>query len=737
LNTPIPGQMPMGAPASPGTSPQGDMPFQPQQMPLTPPEPPEQSPEDLQEDQQERDYVKELQRVNIAEKLDDEELEEISTEVKRGYESDLSSMKDWLDANKEWSKLARQVKEEKTFPWPGASNIKYPLISTAALQFSARAYPSLVPADKKVVGTRVYGADPSGEKRKKADRIATFMSWQVTEDMPQWEEEMDKLLIMNPVLGQSYKKTYFCPIQEKNESYLVYPENFVTDYWTRDLCTSMRYSEIIPMTEQDIIEHQLRDYFLDVDLGEPTGDKAPNNADQKSNDTRDYTTPYTIIETHTWLDLDEDELREPYIVWWELNSGKILRIQARFTAKDIKINDDHEVVGYKAKNYYTKFGFIPNPDGSFFDLGFGHLLGPINEAVNSIINQLVDSGTLQNLQGGFIAKGLRLNMADTTWIPGQWKAVNATGDDLRKQIVPLPTKEPAPVLFQLLGMLVQSGKELASVAEIFTGKMPGQNTPATTTQATIEQGMKVFTAIYKRLYRSLDEEFKKLFELNETYLNPETYAAVLDEPVGPEDFDKDEFDIVPAADPTATTQGEKMQKAQVVMQLLSTGLIDPTKAVMRFLDAAEIPNWQELIPGMAETGKPMPPQQAPDPKLEAIKAKQETDNMRAQNDIKVQDMKMQMAQQSEATKLQMKQEAQQVELEGKRQAMVLKAQSERQKQDIFSADARQKMIQGLLDGRQKLNHKEQVHQQKLRQTKEVQSSKRSQRKTSTTGGKTR
>ena len=149
----------------------------------------------------------------------------------------------------------------------------------------------------------------------------------------------------------------------------------------------------------------------------------------------------------------------------------------------------------------------------FYDLGFGRLLGPLNNSANTIINQLVDAGSLSNLQSGFIGKGLRIKMGETKFVPGEWKAVNATGDDIKKQIFALPVREPSDVLFKLLDLLLKSGKELASVAEIFVGKMPGQNTPATTTMATIEQGMKVFTSVYKRVYRSLASEFKKYTNL--------------------------------------------------------------------------------------------------------------------------------------------------------------------------------------------------------------------------------
>lgn len=723
---PLQGMMP-----NQGTSPMGEAPYQPAQVPLTPPE---QEPPESEDEQQEREQEVELHRQNIAEKIDDDKLAALGSECKTGFETDLDSMKEWLTANEEWSKLARQVKEEKTFPWPGASNIKYPLISTAALQFSARAYPALIPADKKLVKTRVIGKDPSGQKRQKADRISTYMSWQFTEDMDRWEEEMDKLLIMNAVVGQTYKKTYYDPSCEKIVSRLVYAENFIIDKWARSIEQCERYSEIHLMTQQQVKELQLREYFLDIDLGIPTG-RVDDNSDRNPN-TIDFTTPYEIIEQHTWADLDpkgNEGFREPYIIWFERNSGKILRIQARFDAEGIKVDKDNKVVGYDAKCYYTKFGFIPNPDGSFLDIGFGHLLGPINEAVNSNINQLTDAGTINNLQAGFIAKGLRLNMADKTWKPGEWKSVNATGDDLRKQIVPLPSKEPSPVLFQLLGMLIQAGKELASVAEIFTGKMPGQNTPATTTQATIEQGMKVFTAIYKRIYRSLDEEFKKVFYLNQYYLNPETYVRVLDESIGPDDFDDDTFDIQPTADPTATTQGEKLQKASVLMQLMGTGILDPMKVMIRVLEANEIPAWQELIPGMAETGQPAPPQPKPDPKMLAQQQAAKIQEQQAQAQDQRDERKMQMELSSDAAKLQMKQQEHVMDMQNKQEMHQLEAQGKQALNEVFMAEAKNKAVTSALEGHQKLTQKDAEHKQKLQQMKET--AKSSPKQTSKSGKK--
>lgn len=729
------GQQQMGAAPSPGTSGQPMPQFEVPQVPLEPamPEMPD------EDEAQERETEIALNKVNLAEDKDEDELRAISMECKRGFQSDAESMNGWLTEIAEWSKLARQVREQKTFPWPDASNIKYPLISTAALQFSARAYPTLVPADGKLVKTRVYGKDPTGEKAKKGDRIATYMSWQLVEEIPHWEEEMDKLLIMNAVVGQTYKKTYYDPTTEKIQSCLVYPENFVIDYWARSIESCMRYSEIHEMTKQEIEEYVRREYFLDVELGTPTGNKAipqseKPNSQQKS--VNDFTTPYQIIEQHTWLDLDGDGLREPYMVWFEYESGKILRIQVRYSPDDI-YTKGKKVLGFKPHCHYTKFGFIPNPDGSFFDMGFGHLLGPLNEAVNTNINQLTDSGTLNNLQAGFISKGLRIKMADTTWHPGEWKAVNATADDLRKQIVPLPSKEPSNVLFQLLNLLITSGKELASVAEIFVGKMPGQNTPATTTMASIEQGMKVFTAVYKRIYRSLTSEYKKIFYLNSYYLDPKTYGKVLDEPINPEDFNDDEYDVCPSADPTATTQTEKLVKAQGLMELLGTGLIDPQKVIMRVLQAQEQPNWEELIPGLQQTGQPTPPQEKPDPKVEAIRMKAETDARLGEARVAELQKKSELEQRSKEAELAMKQQDHAEERQHKMQMAQLETRAQVQKDNIFLAQAQNKAATEAVANKQKLVHNELSHKQKLQQSKETAKSKQSQNKSSRSGKKTR
>jgi chaperonin GroES len=576
---------------------------------------------------QEKPLAALLESVNIADKLDKTEegkqkLRDIGSEASRGFETDLDSRKDWEKHVDEWTKLARQAVEPKTWPWPRASNIKYPILSTAALQFAARAYPSLLPSDGMVVKARAIGKDPDGAKSKVAEAVSTYMSFQLLEEMDGWEEEMDKLLIMLPIVGTMFKKTYWDSLCETNVSTIIMPKNLVVNYWTRTLRDSERISEILEVSARKVKERQQTGMWLDVDLGSAPQPEINSIIGEKSYapPSVDSTTPYTIIEQHTYLDLDDDGYKEPYIVTFHKESHKVLRIAARFDDTTIKMDEDGKIKKIDAIQYYTKFGFIPNPDGSFYDIGFGVLLGPINESVNTLINQLVDAGTLNNLQSGFLGKGLRLRMGETRFQPGEWKVVNSTGDDLKKQIVPMPSKEPSNVLFQLMGSLITSGKELASIAEIFTGKMPGQNTPATTTMATVEQGMKVFTAVYKRLYRALTEEFKKIARLNELYLNPQTYVEVVGMEVGPDDFKMSAHKIYPGADPTAVSQTEKLLKAQGLMELMPLGILDPVKVGLRILEAQEQPNFQELLnPEVAKTGQPPAP--PPDPKVLESQAK--------------------------------------------------------------------------------------------------------------------
>lgn len=664
---------------------------------------------DVQE-QQEREIDKILQSKNIAESLTEEKLNKIGSTLKYQFEIDLNSRKEWENSIDEWTKLAMQVREDKSFPWNKASNVKYPLISTAAMQFAARAYPSLVPSDGKVVKAIVIGNDPDGVKQDKADRVAMYMSYQVMHELCDWEEDMDRMLMMLPIVGTVFKKTFYSNADEKIKSYLISPKNLVVNYWARTLEDAERVSEIIEMPKRILQERKNQKIFLDKELPDPTSNQFVNLPLSNYN-VSDEAIPYTLVESHTFLDLDDDGYTEPYIVTFDRKSGTVLRIVARFTQDGIKEDDKRKITSIKPTQYYTKFSFVPNPDGSFYDIGFGTLLGPLNEAINTHINQLTDAGTLSNLQSGFIGKGLRLKMGDQRFQPGEWKPVNATADDLRKQIVPLPTKEPSKVLFELMTALITSGKELASVAEIFTGKMPGQNTPATTTMASVEQGMKVFTAVYKRIFRSLGKEFKKIYELNETYLDPNTYVQVLDSTIGPDDFNDSDYDVCPGADPNAVSSSEKMQKAQALLELLPTGILDPVEVIRRVLVAQEQPNYEKLFTQQVQqTGAPPPPQ--PDPKVLELQMKGQMETQKMQMQSQMNQQKMELESRDKQQQMAMNAQQHALEMQSKQ------AQAQVQQAAEYHRTAAH-MVQAQAQHQQQMQHAQDTHAQKLSQAKEM------------------
>ena len=650
-----------------------------------------------------------LDSVNIADDLDDNQLKFIADQVVDGFDTDKESRRPWEKDLKAWTELALQVASDKTFPWPNAANIKYPLLATAAMQFAARAYPTLVPSDGKIVKCKVVGYDPDGQKSLRAERISKHMSYQVIDEMDDWEEDMDKLLLTLPIAGTCFKKTYWDAAKQRNCSKLVLPKTLVVNYYCRNINDAERITEVFYLSRRQVKERQLRGVFLDIDLGDPnidsTDDMTTSTNKSFQHDTNeDNTTPYTILEQHTYLDLDEDGYSEPYVVTVEYNSRKVLRITPRFSQEDVLVDEKQKVIAIDAIQYYTKYSFIPNPDGGFYDIGFGRLLGPLNNSANTIINQLVDAGSLSNLQAGFIGKGLRIKMGESRFQPGEWKSVNAVGDDLKKQIFPLPVREPSQVLFNLLDLLLKSGKELASVAEIFVGKMPGQNTPATTTMASIEQGMKVFTAVYKRIYRSLTSEFRKIYKLNRMYMNPEQQVAVLDQPIEQSDYQGPEDDIVPAADPNAVSSQEKQAKVQAIMQILQLGTIDPMWATQKYMEAHEIVDWQQ--------GVKQPAQPQPDPKMEAIKAKAQVDQQKAQIQMQVAEHKMKLEGASKEQELQLRAAQVKQELQAKQMEAVLKGH-------LSQAEVGQKIQLQAVQGQQQLAQKHVAHQQQMKQQQET------------------
>ena len=579
---------------------------------------------------------------DLTKYMEDEDLKALGRHCAEEFDEDEASRQEWLDRSEEYMKLAMQVAEYKSFPWPDAANIKYPILSTASIQFASRAYSGLIGNSRPVKG-KVIGYDTTGEKLNQAIRVSKHMSYQVLEQMEGWEEDMDKLCMILPILGCVFKKTYYDPIKQQPVSEMVLPKHLAVDYFASNINKARRISHIIEYNENDIVERINRGLFADIEIptrvynsGDYRHDDLSREIDGREIGDEGLDDTYMFIEQHMWLDLDGDGYKEPYIATVSLDNEEVYRLVRRFTREDVEFSEDGKdtILAIEPTQYFTKFGFIPNPDGGFYDIGFGLLLGPTNEVVNTILNQLIDAGTMSSMQSGFLGRGIRLKKGSTSFSPGEWKQVNNTGEDLKKSILPLPVREPSSVLFQLLGMLVNSAKELSSVSDMMMGKNPGQNQPATTSMAVLEQGQEVFSSIFKRQYRALKQEFKLIYKINALNMPDRAFFQVLDmgEDQGGEvykaDYNLESVTVTPSADPNIASDSMKLMKSQGLMELLQLGTVNPQEVTRRILEAQEQYGIEKLM-------EVAPPQPDPELVLRAKELDMEKEKADAANETKI------------------------------------------------------------------------------------------------------
>lgn len=549
---------------------------------------------------------------NIAELLEDDELARISEQVISGYEIDKESRAEWEDIIDKAMDIANQTLETKNFPWPNASNIKFPLISKGSIDFASRMLPEVIKNDK-VVKVSCVGADPDNVIARRAFRVQEHMSFQLLKQSDDWENSMDNLLAVLPVLGTVFKKTYYDPIEERNISELCLPKKIVVNYSAPSLEKARRVTHEFISYANDIVERVRAGIYCDVDVD------SLKRGEGYEEDT--YDPPMELLEQHCYLDLDEDGYKEPYIVVLHKASRKILRIVNRFDK--IKKKSNGEVKKISAIEYFTDYHFIKSPDGGFYSVGFGTLLYPLNAAINTLLNQLVDSGTLHNQQSGFIGRGLRIRGGEFRMKMGEWKVLDAAaGTNIQQNVVPLPTKEPSNVLFQLLGLLIEMGKDLTSTNEALEGKAPGQNVAATTMLTLVEQGMKVYNAITKRIFRALKKELKKLFELNRQYLTDDEYQRILNDPrvKVKDDYECESFDVLPVADPNMASDAQRNAKAQALMGIPG---LDPYETSKYFLESLQLD--QRMIEKLLKKPDPNAP-----PPPEVLKLQAEVEKFKAQ-----------------------------------------------------------------------------------------------------------
>jgi len=563
---------------------------------------------------------------NLAEDLSDRDLGTLGMEVVRNYEMDKTSRVEWERRVKDALDLALQVVQKKSFPWPDASNIKFPLITIAALQYHARAYPALIPGSD-IVKCKVVGIDSEGKEEHRAIRIEKHMSHQILEEDENWEDQMDKVLITQPIVGCAFKKSYYDPTLKCNVSENILASDLVVDYYTKSFETASRISHILYLTKNDVYERVARGIFRDVPIFEPnvvqqdTLTLARNKEQGSEPGQHDDSRPGMFIEQHLFLDLDCDGYEEPYIAVVHKESKTVVRLVARFFPSSVEFStkEKDKIVSIKGEQYFTKYPFIPSPDGGFYDLGFGALLGPLNESINTLINQLVDAGTMSNTAGGFLSRGIKVRGGAMSFAPNEWKPVDSTGDDLRKGILPLPVREPSSVLFTLLSLLINYGERIGGAVDIMVGENPGQNTPAETSRTMAEQGMKIFSGIFKRTHRSLKAEFRKLYRLNQLYFDKAVKFG--DFEITPADYIGEVRNIVPASDAHMVSDNQRINQAAMLTSLSQAhGGYDQYQVQKRVLEAWRVPDIEQVLP---DPKGPNAIQQAPHYKVQEAQVKVE------------------------------------------------------------------------------------------------------------------
>ena len=538
---------------------------------------------------------------NLAEEMDEGELDELATELLSSYKDDLESRQDWLDQYVDGLDLLGIKTDDREEPFRGATGVYHPLIAESATQFQAGAYKELLPPGGPTQ-TRIIGNETK-ETLDQAERVRNYMNFMILDVMEEFDPELDQMLFYLPLAGSAFKKTYFDQTLNRPVSKFVMPDDLVVSYTESSLETTPRFTHVINMNLNDVRKLQVSGFYRDTEL---FADEAADLDDAKDK-VQDLTgfrrsaqasDSITLLEMHVDLDLpgfeEKDEDGEetgiaiPYIVTIHEETSEILAIKRNYDQKDTE----------KSKiRYFTHYKFLPGL--GFYGFGLIHMIGGLTKSATSILRQLIDAGTLANLPAGFKARGLRVRDEDLPLQPGEFRDVDAPGSSIREAIMPLPYKEPSSTLLQMLGVLVDSGRRFASVTDINVGE-GSQANPVGTTVALLEQGTKVLSAIHKRLHYAQRQELRILANVIKNYLPPE-YPYQIPGDVGAsakaDDFD-DRIDVVPVSDPAMFSMSQRVTLAQTQLQLAQSApqLHDLHEAYRRMYMALNLQNVDKILP---------------------------------------------------------------------------------------------------------------------------------------------
>ena len=554
---------------------------------------------------------------NIAETIDDKALSQLASDLISEYQSDKESRKEWEDTYTNGLDLLGFKYKSTTQPFKGASNVTHPLLSEAVTQFQAQAYKELLPSDGPVK-TRIVGLQNETVEAQ-AERVKDFMNYQIMEKMEEYTPEFDQLLFYLPLAGSAFKKIYYDALLERAVSKFIPAEDLVVPYFATDLKDAPRITHVLKQSENDLLKKMATGFYKEVELMKP--EKKDNKIKDKYNElegvkaveTNDYI--YSVLEMHVDLDLsdyiaeneeDKINIKIPYIVTIEESTRKILSIYRNYKEGDAK---------FTRKEYFSHFKFLPGL--GFYGFGLIHMIGGLSRTATTALRQLLDAGALSNLPAGFKSRGMRIRDDDQPIQPGEFRDVDAPGGNIRDQFQLLPFKEPSTTLFNLLGFCVDAGRRFASIADQQVGD-GNQAAAVGTTIALLERGSRVMSAIHKRCYYAMKQEFRLLSSVIAEYLPPEYPYAVYgaERVIKVQDFD-DRVDILPVADPNIFSMSQRVTLAQTQLQIAQSNpqlhnLHEAYRRVYEALGTKEIPQILKPDP------KPFPK----DPAIENMEALQ-------------------------------------------------------------------------------------------------------------------
>ena len=538
---------------------------------------------------------------NLAEYIPDSELSGLANDLVDAYEEDISSRKDWIQTYVDGLDLLGMKIEERTEPWAGACGVVHPLMSEALVKFQAETimetFPAAGPVKTKIIGKETQA------KKEAAERVKDDMNYRLTEEMPEYRPEHERLLWGLGLSGNAFKKVYFDPALGRQVSNYVPAEDIVVPYGASSLRTAERVTHVMRKTENDIRRLQVDGFYRDVDLGQPSNtiEEVEKKIAEKMGFRAVTDDRYRILEMHVDLDLkgyedtnkkgDETGIALPYVVTIDKSSLQVLAIRRNWKPDD-KLK--------RKRNHFVHYGYIPG--FGFYAFGLIHLIGAFAKSGTSILRQLVDAGTLSNLPGGLKSRGMRVKGDDTPIAPGEFRDVDVPSGSIRDNILPLPYKEPSQVLAQLMNQIIDEGRRFASAADMKVSDMSA-NSPVGTTLAILERTLKVMSAVQARVHYSMHEELRLLKDIIRDY-TPEEYSY---EPVDGnrqiKQSDYDQVDVIPVSDPNAATMSQKVVQYQAVLQLAQGApqLYDLPLLHRQMLEVLGIKNAAKLIPMQDDT----------------------------------------------------------------------------------------------------------------------------------------